>query len=116
MYFVCGIASGLCSFAFYVSTGIYAAILIGASGALYAVLFAFATAFPKANIYIWGILPIPSPILVLIYTGIELFSQFYGIKSNIAHFTHLFGFLAAFLYFIIRMGINPIKIWKNAFK
>ena len=116
MYFVCGIASGLCSFALYVSTGIYAAILIGASGALYAVLFAFATAFPKANIYIWGILPIPSPILVLIYTGIELFSQFYGIKSNVAHFTHLFGFLAAFLYFIIRMGINPIKIWKNAFK
>ena len=50
MYFVCGIASGLYSFAFYVSTGIYAAILIGASGALYAVLFAFATAFPKANI------------------------------------------------------------------
>lgn len=116
MYLLCGFISGLCSFGFYILTGAYSAILIGASGALYAILFAFATVFPKANIYIWGILPIPSPILVIIYAGIELFSQFYGSTSNIAHFTHLFGFAAALLYFIIRMGINPFKIWKDAFK
>lgn len=116
LYFVCGITSGICSLVFYIFTGAYNAILIGASGALYAVLFAFATAFPKANIYIWGILPLPSPILVLVYTCIEFFSQFAGIKSNVAHFTHLFGFLAAFLYFVVRMGINPLKIWKDAFK
>lgn len=116
LYFVCGIVSGICSFLLYVLTGVYSAVLIGASGALYAVLFAFATMFPRANIYIWGILPIPSPILVLVYACIEFFSQFAGIKSNVAHFTHLFGFLAAFLYFVVRMGINPLKIWKDAFK
>jgi membrane associated rhomboid family serine protease len=64
---------------------------------------------------VWGIIPIPAPILVLIYTIIELGSQFFTV-SNVAHFTHLFGFLTAWLYFVIRMGIHPIKIWKNAYK
>lgn len=114
LYFVCGVTSGLLSFLYYVIAGAFGVVLIGASGALYAILLAFATVFPRANIYIWGILPIPSPILVLIYACIEFFSQFFG-TSNIAHFTHLFGFLAAFLYFIIRMGVNPIKRWRDAF-
>lgn len=116
LYFLSGIVSGLFSLGFYCLTGSYSAILIGASGALYAILFAFAVVFPTANIYIWGVLPIPSPILIIIYTAIELFSQIYGIKSNVAHFTHLFGFLAAYLYFIIRIGINPFKVWKKALK
>lgn len=115
LYFICGIFSGLFSLAFYLITGTYSALLIGASGALYGILFAFAVVFPRANIYIWGLLPIPSPILIIIYAGIELFSQFYGVKSNVAHFTHLFGFLTSYLYFLIRMGINPFKIWKDAY-
>ncbi len=115
LYFVSGIFSGLFSFVFYILTGTLGSVLIGASGALYGILFAFAVVFPRANIYIWGLLPIPSPILILIYTAIELFSQFYGVKSNVAHFTHLFGFLTSYLYFLIRMGVNPIKVWKDAY-
>lgn len=113
-YLVCGILSGVFSFIVYYFTGQYRSVLIGASGAIYAVLFAYAVFFPRSIIMIWGLIPVPAPILVLIYTIIELVSNFLG-SSNISHMTHLFGFLGAWLYFIIRMGIHPIKIWKNTF-
>lgn len=115
IYFLCGILSGLLSLGYFVSTDSYRTLLIGASGALYSVMLAYAVIYPRANIYIFGILPIPSPLLVLIYAVIEIFTQFTGMQSGIAHFTHLFGFLTAFLYFIIRMGVNPLKVWKNAY-
>ena len=111
-YFICGIASGLFSFVIYYFTGSYRIFLMGASGAIYAVLFAYAVCFPRSRLYVWGILPVPAPILVLAYAIIEVVEQFVS-SSNIAHMTHLFGFAAAWLYFLIRMGINPIKIWRN---
>ena len=114
-YFVTGIFSGLLSFFLYYLTGNYRVFLLGASGAVYAVLFAYAVCYPRSMIYLWGILPVPAPILVLIYALIEVFSGFFS-TSNVAHFTHLFGFLVALLYFIIRMGVNPLKIWKDGYR
>lgn len=114
-YFVTGVLSAGLSFVYFYLTGNYYTLLLGASGAVYAVLFAYAVCYPRSTIYIWGIIPIPAPILVLIYALIELFSQFFS-SSNIAHFTHLFGFLVALLYFIIRMGVNPFKIWRNNYR
>ena len=89
--------------------------LIGASGAIYGILLAFAVIFPKSRIYVWFVLPVPAPLLVLVYALIEFFAQF-SRSSNVAHYTHLAGFAAAFFYFIVRMGINPIKVWKDAFR
>ncbi len=115
-YLVCGALSGFFSFLVYWFTGYYQVFLLGASGAVYAVLFAYAVFFPRSVIFIWGIVPVPAPVLVLIYAIIELGSQFFGNGSNVAHMTHLFGFFAAWLYFVIRMGIHPVKIWKNTYK
>ncbi len=115
LYFVTGIFSGLFSVAFYYFTGNYMASLVGASGAIYGILFSYAVIFPKSVIYIWGIIPLPAPILVLLYAIIEFGSQFIG-SSNIAHYTHLAGFAVAFLYFVVRMGINPLKIWKTSWR
>lgn len=114
-YAVCGILSGLFSFLVYKFTGQYRVFLLGASGAVYAVLFAYAVVYPKSTVFIWGIVPVPAPILVIIYALIEVASQMLGRGANVAHLTHLFGFLAAILYFEIRMGIHPVKIWKNAY-
>lgn len=113
-YFVCGALSGFFSFLVYRFTGQYRVFLLGASGAIYSVLFAYAVFFPRSVIFIWGIIPVPAPVMVLIYAIIELGSQFLGSRGNVAHMTHLFGFLAAWLYFVIRMGIHPLKVWKNA--
>lgn len=121
LYFFVGIFSGLFSLALYYLMGlsiykagyvpsVYYMSLIGASGAIYGLLFAFAAIFPKTSIYVWGIIPVPAPILILVYAIIEFGSQF--IKgSNVAHYAHLAGFGFAWIYFLVRMGINPIKIW-----
>lgn len=113
-YLLCGFLGGVFSYFVYKFTGQMNVFLMGASGAIYSLLFAYAVLYPRSIVYIWGVIPIPSPLLVLLYTGIEIFSQFRG-GSNVAHMTHLFGFVAAGLYFIIRMGIHPIKVWKNAY-
>jgi membrane associated rhomboid family serine protease len=88
---------------------------MGASGAIYALLLAYAVIFPRSMIYIWGIIPVPSPLLVLIYGAISLFSQIMG-GGGVAHLAHLMGFVLAWIYFLARMGINPVKVWKDAWK
>lgn len=114
-YFTTGIFSAVFSFILYYFTGSYLVFLMGASGAVYAVLFAYAVCYPRSIIYLWWVIPIPAPVVVLIFAVIEVVSGFFS-NSNVAHFTHLFGFLVALLYFLIRMGVRPFKIWKDTYK
>ncbi len=115
LYFSCGIFSGILSFLVYCVTGSYYVCLVGASGAIYSLMFVFAVVYPRSVISFWGIIPMPAPIAVLVFAVIEIVSQFIG-QNNVAHLTHLFGFVTAWLYLLIRMGINPIKVWKNNFR
>lgn len=108
-YLLTGVAAGLFSLGVYWITGSYYVFLLGASGAVFAVLLAFATFFPNAQIYIFGIIPVRAAVLVIGYTVIELFSQMSGRGGNIAHLTHLAGFGFAYLYFVVRVGINPYR-------
>lgn len=116
LYLLSGLFCGIASFLIYLVTGMYGVFLYGASGALYAVLLSYSIVYPRAKIFIWGILPVPAPILIAIYAGIEIASQIFSLQSGTAHMTHLAGFVFAWFYFIIRMGINPIKVWKNAYR
>ncbi|MBO8436640.1 MAG: rhomboid family intramembrane serine protease [Spirochaetes bacterium] len=109
-YFLTGTLSGIASFFSYYLTGTFA-VLIGASGALYAVMLLFSVLYPRAVIFIFGILPVRAPVLVIIYFFLELFSQMGSYGGSIAHMTHLFGLLFAFLYCIIRMRIKPWREW-----
>ncbi|MBR5646746.1 MAG: rhomboid family intramembrane serine protease [Treponema sp.] len=113
IYFICGIFSAFFSFLIYCVTGSFYVCLIGASGAIYALMFIFAVVYPTAVISFWGIIPMRAPIAVLVFSVIEIVSQFID-QGNVAHMAHLFGFLAAWLYLLIRMGVNSIKIWKNS--
>ncbi|MGL4982669.1 MAG: rhomboid family intramembrane serine protease [Treponemataceae bacterium] len=114
LYMISGIFCGILTFVVYYFTGRWSVFLLGASGALYAILFAFAVLFPRSNIYVWGILPVPSPLMVLIYGGISLFSL--QSQDGVAHFTHFAGFILSWVYLLVRMGVNPIKVWINAYR
>ncbi|MBO5731990.1 MAG: rhomboid family intramembrane serine protease [Treponema sp.] len=116
IYFISGIFCGIASYLFYLFTGAYYVFLVGALGAINSLLLAYAVIFPRNRIYMMGILPIPAPLLVAIYAGIEIASQLFTLRNGIAHMTHLAGFAIAWLYFMIRMGINPWKIWKDAYR
>jgi membrane associated rhomboid family serine protease len=111
-YLLTGFLAGLFSFAAYLFLGGAYVSMLGASGAVFAVLLAFATLEPNAQILIWGIIPMRAPIMVLGYTGIELLSQVFGSQSGVAHLTHLFGFAFGWLYFLARFGVNP---WRRFF-
>jgi membrane associated rhomboid family serine protease len=106
-YLLTGTLAGLFSLGFLFLTGNSWVYLLGASGAIFAVELAFACLFPDAIIYIWGLLPLRAPVMILVYTGLAFFFAITGLRSSIAHFTHLAGFGFAWLYFRVRFGINP---------
>ncbi len=116
MYLLIGILCGVASFVEFYVTGAYLTFLLGASGSVYAILLAYAVLFPHSKVYIWGILPVPAPLLVLIYAGIAVWNQLFSGGSSIAHVAHLAGFVFAWLYLQVRMGVNPWRIWKDFFR
>lgn len=111
-YLLVGMLSGVASFAFYAATNSIA-LLLGASGALYGVLLAFATYHPDANIYLFGIVPIPAPILVVGLAILSIVSPIIGRGGQTAHLTHLMGFVFAFFYLWLRLGENPIEAFRR---
>lgn len=108
-YLLTGVLAGAFSFAAYAATGAWITFLIGASGAIFAVLLAFAALFPGSIIHVWGILPVRAPVLVLAYTAIEIASQLFSFRSGVAHLTHLAGFGFAYLYLLVRLDINAFR-------
>jgi membrane associated rhomboid family serine protease len=112
-YLLSGTLCGALSLFVYLLTATWYVFLMGASGALFALLLAYAVLYPDSVIFIWGIIPVPAPLLVLGYAAIELFSLLSGMNRGIAHGTHLLGFAAGWAYFLVRFGINPTRIWKR---
>lgn len=106
-YIVTGALAGFFSFCVYYFTGNHIVFLMGASGALFAVELAYAVFFPTSIIYIWGILPLRAPVMVLGFTALELFFALTGRQGNVAHLTHLAGFAFGWFYFLIRFGVSP---------
>lgn len=107
-YILCGTLAGVASFFSYLVAGTNV-VLLGASGAVYAIMLLFAVIYPNSRIFLFGILPIRAPVLTLFYFFIEFFSQF--ASDGVAHATHLYGMLFGYLYIRIRMRIKPLKVW-----
>jgi membrane associated rhomboid family serine protease len=112
-YLLTGILAGIISFAVYVFTGGVNAHLLGASGASFAGELAFAAFYPDALVYIWGIIPLRAPVMVLGYTALEVVFSITGRQRGVAHLTHLSGFAVGWIYFLVRFGINPWKAFRG---
>lgn len=70
---------------------------LGASGAIFGVLFAFGYLFPNMLIYLYFLVPIKAKWFVALYAAMELFFGLGGYESGVAHFAHLGGILFAFI-------------------
>ncbi len=114
-YLGTGLLAGGFSLGIYFFTGSYNVFLMGASGALFALLLAFGVYFPFARIYLFGILPLQSTMMVLLYGGIEIFSLGLG-RGNVAHMTHLAGLFFGYLYFRLRLKMDPVKVFRDSGK
>lgn len=89
-YLISGIGAGILSFP------MWNANIIGASGALLAVLTVFAYYYPHRRILMFFVFPVPSRIAVAIIGAISLLMA--GQQGGIAHLTHLGGIIIALLY------------------
>jgi membrane associated rhomboid family serine protease len=71
---------------------------LGASGAVFGVLGAFALLYPNRIIVLLiPPIPLPSRVFVALYAAIELFAGVYGTEAGVAHFAHLGGLLGGLL-------------------
>jgi membrane associated rhomboid family serine protease len=77
---------------------LYYSLTIGASGAVYGVLLAYARYFPHRPIYLYFVFPVPAKYFVIIIGAISLLSSMNGPGGGVAHTTHLGGLIAAYLY------------------
>jgi membrane associated rhomboid family serine protease len=110
LYLISGMAGGLLSLVFTPS-----APIIGASGAVFGVSFAFAYFWPRDRIYIWGVLPIEARWLVILTAGIAIFGGFTGAQRGIAHFAHLGGYVGAwfYLWWMDRRATAGRRAWRS---
>ncbi len=80
-------------------------ITVGASGAIFGILLAFAMIFPNIPLYIMFIpIPVKAKYAVIGFAVIELFFGVSGAMDNVAHFAHLGGML---------FGLILILYWKK---
>ena len=91
-YFIAGIGSGL----FSVFSWSYP--VIGASGAILALLTVYALYFPERTILLFFIFPVPVRMAVLVIGAISLWGAWTG-AGGIAYLTHLGGIAIGFLYY-----------------
>ena len=109
-YIVCGVGAGLIQelvqyihysmeLSAYDSVNIGGMIMVGASGAIYAILLAFGMLFPNQSLFIFPLpMPIKAKYFVIGYAALELFLGISNNASdNVAHFAHLGGMLFGFI-------------------
>ena len=82
--------------------------MVGASGAVFGILLAFAMLFPNMQLMLLiPPIPIKAKYLVLVYGFYELWSEFNRMPGdNVAHLAHLGGMLIAYII---------LRYWKNKY-
>jgi len=94
-YLVCGVGAGLINVALAPGSSIP---VIGASGAVYGLLVAFAMAFPDAVVYLYAFFPIKAKHMAILFGLMEFFASAANTSPGIARFAHLGGMLIGYVY------------------
>jgi len=93
-YSISGIFSGI----FHILlTGINSIPLIGASGAIFAILTAFGFMFPKDIIYVNLLLPVPAIVYVILMGILQIIYAISGAQPGVSNYGHIGGMIAAFI-------------------
>ena len=86
--------------------------VLGASGAVYGVLVAFAMLYPEARMtLIFPPVTLDAKWMVAIFIGIELLTGITGTQMGVAHFAHLGGALFGFL--LVWYWRKSGKLWRR---
>jgi membrane associated rhomboid family serine protease len=124
-YAVCGVGAAVTTIVasllpFGFAGPIYYSMTIGASGAVYGLLLAWAMLFPDRPILMFMLFPVPAKVFVIMMGAISLWLSITASGGGVAHITHLGGLVAGYLYLSSGRGglIAEIKYrylkWKMA--
>jgi len=108
-YLICGAGGGV--FHLLVNP----AGVVGASGAIFGVMAAFAVLFPNRviTLLLFLILPVQmkAKYFVMIFAGIQLLLGSFGSHDGIAHFAHLGGMIVGFVYLKLDWRRQVVGDW-----
>ena len=105
-YFLCGIGAGI--FTLILSWNSVVPN-IGASGALFGILVAYAMMFPDRLIYVYFLFPVKAKYLVLFFAVLEFLASLRHTSDGIGHFAHLGGMVIGYLY--IKLDWRVAKVF-----
>jgi len=105
-YFFTGVGAGLLTL---ILTPREIVPTIGASGAIYGILLAYARYFPERRILLYFLFPIPVRVFVFIIGAIALINSLTQMGSSIAHIAHLGGLVFGWLFL---RGYGPAGMWR----
>jgi membrane associated rhomboid family serine protease len=102
-YLVCGVGAGLFTIAasllpFDAARISYGIPTVGASGAVYGLLLAWALIYPHRRILFMFIFPLPARVFVAIIGAVAFFSALGDAGSTVSNVAHLGGLLVGWLY------------------
>jgi len=106
-YFITGIGAGIFNII------LSPAITLGASGAIYGIMLAYALRYPDRLIYIYFLFPVKIKYFMGFLILLQFFSTFGAYSDGVAHAAHLGGVIVGYVY---------LKYWhvffklKNSFK
>ena len=97
-YLFCAVSAGVMQIIVTALTGDYYPT-VGASGALFGLLLAFARCFPyRVVMPIFPPIPMRAPVFVTVFGIIELVLGVTGTQAGVAHFAHLGGLAGGYLF------------------
>jgi membrane associated rhomboid family serine protease len=108
-YLLTGLGGGLCYALFNMHSPVPT---VGASGAIYGLLVAYAVLFPDSVIYVWFVIPLKAKWFALIFGGIEFLASFRS-DSGVAHLAHLGGMALGYLYLKRNRFLPQMGDWKE---
>lgn len=85
--------------------------MLGASGAVTAVVILFILNYPHTYLYLFGVIPMPAWLAGLLFVGLDMFGAFGNHlpgSGNIAHDVHLSGAAFALIYFFAKVRFSSI--------
>ncbi len=105
-YFICGIGAGLINILLTSSDPGYPGT-VGASGAIYGIMVAYAIRYPDRHVYIYFLFPVKVKYLVGFLALVSFMSTWNAQGDGIAHAAHLGGMVVGWVY---------LKYWHQFYK
>ncbi|PCI38542.1 MAG: rhomboid family intramembrane serine protease [Elusimicrobia bacterium] len=94
-YMICGVGAGIVN-VFLTPDSL--SPIIGASGAIYGLLVAFAMLYPDAVVYLYFFFPIKAKHMAILFGLVEFFAGTSSSSPTVARFAHLAGMVIGYVY------------------